>query len=70
MPTDNDKIMEKLTEFHSEFTEFRGEMKVRVHHIEDDMKDAKKWENYKVYAILPLAAGLHAIAHKLGILKG
>jgi len=69
MACDNDKILEKLTNFHSEFTEFRGEMKVRVSQIEKDADDARKWENYKIYAILPLAAGLHAIATKIGIIK-
>ncbi len=69
MPADNDQILEKIAEFRSEFTEFRGEMKVRVSQIEDDAKDARKWENIKLYAILPLTVGLHSLATKIGLLR-
>ena len=69
MPADNDPIMDKLVELHGDFREFRGEMKARVTQIEDDAKDARKWENIKVYAVLPLAVGLNAIASKLGLIK-
>ena len=69
MPTDTDRILEKLTDFHSEFTEFRGEIKVRVSQIESDAKDARKWENIKLYAVLPITVGLHTLATKIGLLK-
>ncbi len=70
MLIDNDKIYEKLTAFHSEFTEFRGEIKVRVDHVEKEIAQAKTWENIKVFSVLPVVAGLHAIASKIGLLKG
>ena len=70
MTIDNDKIYEKLTSFHSEFTEFRGEIKVRVDHVEKEVVDAKKWENIKIFAILPIVSGLHVIASKIGLIKG
>lgn len=70
MPTDNDKIFEKLMTFHSEFTEFRGEMKTRVTAMEQEMKDARYWENVKLFAILPITATLHTIATKIGFIKG
>ncbi len=69
MPTDTDQILDKLSTFHSEFTEFRGEMKARVTQIEEDAKDARKWENIKLYAILPLTVGLHSLATKIGLLR-
>lgn len=70
MPADNDQILEKLTSFHSEFTEFRGEMKVRVDHVEKEIQSARTWENIKLFAILPLSAGLHTVAAKIGLIKG
>lgn len=70
MPIDNDKIMEKLTELHGEFREFRGAMTVRVKNIEEDAKDARKWENYKIYMVLPVTAALHELARHLGLTKG
>ena len=69
MAIDNDALMQKLTELHGDFREFRGEMKIRVSAIEDDAKEAKKWENIKLFTILPVVAGLHGIATKIGILK-
>jgi len=66
----NDKIMEKLSTFHSEFTEFRGEMKARVANVEKDIETAQKWENYKIVAVLPVVAALHTLAAKIGIIKG
>jgi len=70
MQTDSEKIYDKLTSFHSEFTEFRGEMKARMDDVEQDVEDAKKWENIKLFMILPISAGLHAIATRIGIIKG
>jgi len=70
MIIDNEKIYEKLTSFHSEFTEFRGEVKVRLDGVEKDVDDAKTWENIKLFMILPVTAGLHALASKIGIIKG
>jgi len=70
MQTDTDRILEKLTDFHSEFTEFRGEFKVRVEHVEEEVANAKKWENIKIFMVLPVVAGLHAVATKIGLLKG
>lgn len=69
MSVDNEQLMDKLVELHGEFREFRGEMKARVDNIEKDADDARKWENYKIYAILPITVGLHAIATKLGLIK-
>lgn len=70
MAVDNDKIMETITAFHGDFREFRGEMTARMKQVEDEADEARKWENYKLYAILPIAAGLHSIAAKLGLIKG
>jgi hypothetical protein len=70
MAVDNDKILEKIMEFHGDFREFRGEITARMGQVEEDAAEAKKWENYKIYAILPITAGLHAIASKLGLIKG
>lgn len=67
MPTDSDKIFEKLVEFHAEFTEFRGEMKVRVDHVEKELTNARLWENIKIFAVLPITAALHAAGLKLGL---
>lgn len=69
MPADNDQIMEKLVELHGDFREFRGEIKVRVSQIEEDAKEARKWENIKLYTILPVTVGLHSLATKIGLLK-
>jgi hypothetical protein len=69
MPIDNEKIMEKLLLFHSEFTEFRGEMKARIQNVEDDIEDARKWENYKIFMVLPISAALHTVAAKIGLIK-
>lgn len=70
MQTDTDRILEKLTDFHSEFTEFRGEFKIRVKHVEEEVANAKKWENIKIFMVFPVVAGLHTIATKIGLLKG
>jgi len=70
MPTDNDKIMETILAFHGDFREFRGEMTARINQVEDDADEARKWENYKLYAILPFSAVLHTVAAKLGLIKG
>jgi len=70
VPTDNDQIMSKLMSFHSEFTEFRGEMKARVNQIEKEQSDARTWENIKIFMVLPLSAGLHQLASKMGLFRG
>jgi len=70
MPIDNDKIYDKLMVFHSEFTEFRGDMKARVAHVEKEIESARTWENVKIFCILPVTAGLHSLASRLGLLKG
>ncbi len=70
MLTDSEKIYEKLTTFHSEFTEFRGEVKARLDDVEQDVAEAKKWENMKLFMILPVSAALHTIAARIGIIKG
>jgi len=70
MQTDTDRILEKLTDFHSEFTEFRGEFKIRVEHVEQKVADAQKWENIKIFLVLPVTAALHALASKAGLIKG
>jgi len=56
--------------FHSEFTEFRGEMKARVNQIEKEQSDARTWENIKIFMVLPLSAGLHQLASKMGLFRG
>jgi hypothetical protein len=70
MPVDNEQLMDKLSSFHSEFTEFRGEMKARIANVEGDVKESQKWENIKLFMILPISAGLHTIAAKIGLIKG
>lgn len=70
MPATNDDILTKIGDFHAEFTEFRGEMKARVSHIEKEQSDAKFWENVKMIAVLPLVGGLHALGIKIGWFKG
>lgn len=70
MAVDNDEIMKTIMAFHGDFREFRGEIRARMKQVEEDADEARKWENYKIYAILPITAGLHAIAAKLGLIKG
>jgi hypothetical protein len=70
MPVDNDQLMDKLSEFHAEFTEFRGEMKVRIAHVEKEQADAKFWENVKVFCVLPVIAGLHQVGIHFKWLRG
>lgn len=69
MPVTNEDILEKIASFHSEFTEFRGEIKTRVAHIEKEVDDAKFWENVKIFTIIPITAGLHQIAVAAGWIK-
>lgn len=69
MPITNEEIYEKLTDFHSEFTEFRGEIKTRMDHVEKEVADAKFWENVKIFTVVPVVAGLHQIAVAAGWIK-
>lgn len=69
MPITNEEIYSKLTDFHSEFTEFRGEIKTRMTHVEKEIDDAKFWENVKIFAVIPVVAGLHQVAVGMGLIK-
>lgn len=41
-------------------------LKQEISDIQDDMKSAKKWENIKLFIVVPLVAALHAVARALG----
>jgi len=66
MPIDNDKIYDKLMVFHSEFTEFRGDMKARVAHVEKEIESARTWENVKLLIVIPIASSIRYFGNKLG----
>ena len=58
-------LMER-TEGLPKLKEEHAVMQDQVAVIQDDMKDARKWENIKLFVIIPLVTALHAIARKFG----
>jgi len=69
MAVDNEQLMEKLTELHGDFREFRGEVKARLTQVEKDADRAEMWANIKTIAVIPVVMGLHALGIKVGAIK-
>lgn len=52
---DNDQftsLMTKLDELHGDFREHKGRTESEIDNIKENMSDAKKWENYKIFGTL------------------
>jgi hypothetical protein len=69
MAVDNEALMLKLGEFHSEFTEFRGEIKARLTQVEKDADKVELWNNIKLVCVLPVTVAMHALGTRIGLIK-
>lgn len=74
MPISNEELLtrlnERFDEMNDNYREWKGGVNERLKSSEEDAKEARKWENIKLFMVLPIVAALHTIAVKLNIFRG
>jgi hypothetical protein len=62
-------LTKTVEEYHGDFKEFRGETKIRVQAIEEDMKNDRMWSTIKTVVVVPVIAIIHQVGAHFGLIK-